>query len=180
MAHKKNTRSKRVKRYKHLSVFDRAFIEQKRREGLNPPAIARLVKRDRSTIIRELARNSMPKTKRYRAEGAHAQTLERRAKRGVRPRLKNELTKNYTIEKLKLGWSPEQIAIRLPLDHPGQRISPEAIYQFVYAQVRRGGNGQVKKGGEDLRSYLPRRHARRQKKGFRATQKLYQTPPTVY
>jgi transposase, IS30 family len=52
------------------------------------------------------------------------------------------------------------------------RISYEAIYQYVYAQVHRGGNGSVKKGGEDLRSYLPRRHTRRAKKGFRKAQKV--------
>ncbi|HEY4476378.1 MAG TPA: IS30 family transposase [Candidatus Paceibacterota bacterium] len=176
MAHKKKHHPKKVKWYKHLTVFERAFIEQKRREGLAPPKIAKLMRRNRSTIIRELARNSPPKTKRYRAEPAHARAFERRAKRGIRPRLKNERTRNYVIEKLKLGWSPEQIAIRLPIDHPGQTISAEAIYQFVYAQVRRDGSGKVKKGGEDSRLYLARRHRRREKKGFRATRKLYQTP----
>ena len=50
-------------------------------------------------------------------------------------------------------------------------ISYEAIYQFVYSQIRRGGNGDVKDGCEDLRPYLARRHTRRQKKGFRKAQK---------
>ena len=176
MAHKKKIGDKKIRHYQHLTVFERAFIEQKCREGLVPPKIARLVKRNRSTIVRELARNSAPKTKRYRAESAHGQALARRAVRGVRPRLKNERTRNCVIEKLKLGWSPEQISIRLPLDHPGQTISTEAIYQFIYAQVRRNGSGKVKKASEDLRIYLARRHRRREKKGFRATQRLYQTP----
>ncbi|OWK26685.1 MAG: hypothetical protein US76_02580 [Parcubacteria group bacterium GW2011_GWA2_38_13b] len=79
---------------------------------------------------------------------------------------------NYVVEKLKLGWSPEQIAIRLPIDHCGQTISYEAIYKYIYGQVYRGGNGTVKKGCEDLRKYLPRRHVRRQKKGFRKARKL--------
>ena len=176
MAHQNHPRSKRGKHYQHLSVFDRAFIDQKRREGLAPPKIARLVKRDRSTIIRELARNSAPNTKRYRAEIAHAKALARRAVRGVRPRLKNELTKKYVIEKLKLGWSPEQISIRLPIDHRGRKISTEAIYQFVYASIPDQRKSATKVVREDLRIYLARRHRRREKKGFRATQKLYQTP----
>src|SRR3989338_5772038 len=50
-------------------------------------------------------------------------------------------------------------------------ISYEAIYQFVYFQVRREGNGKVKDGCEDLRPYLARRHTRRQKKGQRSAQK---------
>ena len=56
-------------------------------------------------------------------------------------------------------------------------ISDEAIYQFVYAQINRGGNGKVKTGAEDLRPYLARRHARRQKKASgwlnRQTESLY-------
>ncbi len=71
------------------------------------------------------------------------------------------------IDKLKLGWSPEQIKLRLPIEYPSDtlmRISYEAIYQYVYAQIYRGGNGYVKQGCEDLRVYLPRRHKRRAKK----------------
>ena len=34
--------------------------------------------------------------------------------------------------KLKQGWSPEQIAGRIGLDHPGLSISHEAIYQYIY------------------------------------------------
>lgn len=52
------------------------------------------------------------------------------------------------------------------------RISYEAIYQHIYGQINREGNGAVKKGCEDLRKYLARRHKRRVKKGFRKAQKL--------
>jgi len=72
---------------------------------------------------------------------------------------------------MKIGWTPEQISLRLPIEHPGNQISYEAIYQFVYAQVKRGGNGKVREGCEDLRPYLARRHTRRQRKGFRQAQK---------
>src|SRR3989344_2911777 len=171
MAHKKVAGSKQTKRYKHLTVFERALIGQKHKEGMREKDIGKLIKRDRSTVIRELARNGAPKTKRYRADSAHGKALARRAKRGVRPRLKSAFIRKYVAEKLKEGWSPEQISIRLPIDHKGQTISPEAIYQYVYAQVRRGGNGTVKRGCEDLRPYLARRHTRRQKKGFRQAQK---------
>jgi IS30 family transposase len=53
-------------------------------------------------------------------------------------------------------YSPEQIAGTLPFAHPGHSISPEAIYQFIYAQYRRHGFGACI--GEDLRRYLKRRH----------------------
>ena len=176
MAQKKRARPRTIKRYKHLTVFERSLIDQKHREGLHVGKIAKLVKRDRSTIIREIERNGAPKTGRYRADSAHTKALAKRARRGIRPRLKNELIRSYTTEKLKLGWSPEQISIRLPIDHKGQTISLEAIYQFVYAPAPYKKKGASAAGHEDLRVYLTRRHRRREKKGSRATQKLYRTP----
>lgn len=176
MAQKKRREPRAVKRYRHLTVFERSLIGQKHQEGWHVERIASLVKRNRSTIIRELERNGAPKTKKYRAESAHTKALERRAKRGIRPRLKNKIIRMYTEEKLKLGWSPEQISIRLPIDHKGKTISPEAIYQYIYASFSNLGAGKVRAGHVDLRVYLARRHKRREKKGFRATQKLYQTP----
>jgi IS30 family transposase len=176
MAQKKRERPRTVKRYKHLTVFERSLIGQKHKEGVHVADIALLVKRDRSTVIRELERNGAPQTKKYRPESAHTKALAKRANCGVRPRLKSDLIRNYTIEKLKLGWSPEQVSIRLPIDHQGQNISPEAIYQYIYASFTNLGAGKVRAGGEDLRVYLARRHKRREKKGFRATQKLYHVP----
>ncbi len=96
---------------------------------------------------------------RYNAYQAHCRALERVKDRGKRERLKNETTRVYANEKLRIGWSPEQISIRIGIDRGKDfTISPEAIYQFIYAQVHRSGNGLVKKGCEDLRPYLARRH----------------------
>jgi IS30 family transposase len=57
------------------------------------------------------------------------------------------------MEKVRLKWSPELIAGRLSLDHPGLHISHEAIYQFIYDKdtLRR----------HNLVSYLARAHKRR-------------------
>ncbi len=176
MAQKKRVHSRSVKRYKHLTVFDRSLIGQKHKEGWHVKRIAKLVKRDRSTVIRELERNGAPKTRAYRPESAHAKALAKRAKRGVRPRLKSAFIRAYVVEKLKESWSPEQVSIRLPIDHKGQTISPEAIYQYIYASFTNIGAGKAKNGHEDLRIYLARRHKRREKKGFRATQKMYRLP----
>ena len=56
-------------------------------------------------------------------------------------------------QKLQLGWSPEQIAGRLPIDHPGKRVSYETIYQFIFKTRR------------DLAKYLQcgRKHRRKRK-----------------
>ena len=176
MAHNKRRRLRRRTQYTHLTVFDRALIGQKHKEGMHEREIAKLIKRDRSTVIRELKRNNSGKRLGYRAEFAHTKAMKKREKRGVRVRLKSTKIREYVAEKLKLGWSPEQISIRLPIDHCDLSIGYEAIYQYVYAQVRRGGNGKVFSGCTDLRPYLPRRHTRRQKKGLRQAQKAERPP----
>lgn len=170
MAQGKKRCAKR-RHYQHLSVFDRTRIGTKHKEGMHVRDIATLIKRDRSTVIRELARNGSGKRLGYRPEFAHKKAWAKREKRGVRPLLKNKTIREYAIAKMKVGWSPEQIHLRLPIDHPQQTISYEAIYQYVYAHVNKGGT--IKKGHDDLRPHLARRHKRRQKKGFRQTQKLY-------
>lgn len=173
MAQNEKRRPKR-RHYQHLSVFDRTRIGTRWKEGLHVCAIAKLIKRDRSTVIREIERNGSGKQRRYRPEAAHKKAFARREKRGIRPLLKDQLIRDYVEAKMQIGWSPEQIQMRLPKDHPGHAISYEAIYQYVYARVNKGGT--VKKGYADLRPHLARRHKRRQKKGFRATQKLYHEP----
>jgi IS30 family transposase len=55
-------------------------------------------------------------------------------------------------EKLSLGWSPEIISGRLELDQKLQKVSHEAIYQYIY------------KHALELIKYLPRHHKRRRKK----------------
>ena len=170
MAQQKPRRLKR-RHYKHLTVFDRTRIGTKFKEGMHVSDIAKLIKRNRSTVIRELARNHSGKRLGYRPEFAHKKAWAKREKRGHRPLLKNKTIREYVAAKMKDGWSPEQIQLRLPIDHKGQTISYEAIYQYVYAYVNLGGT--IKKGHEDLRPHLARRHKRRQKKGFRTTQKLY-------
>lgn len=160
------------KNFSQLTLEDRIRIEIKYREGLSFRNIAEYLGNSRTagSICREIDGKPRRGVGKYQAHARHVQALGRRY--GKKPtRLKNNLIRSYTREKMKIGWSPEQIAIRLPVDHPGNVISHEAIYQFIYAQIRRGGNGAVKNGCEDLRSYLPRRHTRRQKKGLRQAQK---------
>ena len=152
-------------------MVDRINIQLHFRDGLGIRAIARKLNRSPSSISRELGGRPSRGIGKYQAYGNHQRKLKGRLnKKSVR--LKNEFIKNYVVEKMtQKGWSPEQISLRLPIDHPGNTISHEAIYQFVYAQVRRGGNGQIRDGCVDLRPYLIRRHKRRQKKGFRQAQK---------
>jgi transposase, IS30 family len=128
--------------------------------------------RNKSTVSREIGGRPRKGHGKYQAYRANCEAVEREGHRGKRERLKNADIRKHVAEKLKIGWTPEQIEMRIGKElGKGYSISYEAIYQFVYSQMQRGGNGKVKKGCEDLRPYLARRHTRRQKKGFRTAQK---------
>lgn len=158
--------------FSQLTLEDRIRIEIKYQEGQSLRDIATYVGHGRTagSICREVAGRPRKGVGKYQAHVRHEEALSKRFGKKSE-RLKSAFIREYAIEKLKLGWSPEQIEIRLPIEHSGITISAEAIYQYVYAQVARGGNGKVKEGCEDLRPYLTRRHTRRQKKGLRQAQK---------
>lgn len=158
---------------KPLNLRERIDIERKYRYGESITCIAKYLNRNKSTIHREIDGKPGTGCGKYQADIAHRKALERIAKRGNKHVLDhNEKLYEYVVAKLKLGWSPEQISLRLPIDFKDNdimRISHESIYTYIYSCVE--SNGKVKKGYEDLRIYLPRRHKRRAKKGFRKAER---------
>lgn len=160
-----------------LSLRERTIIELGWcRDGKTVTAIASELERNKSSIAREIDRRPRRGRGKYNADVLHRKALDRIKKRGNTPKtMRVSELKEYIEEKLAVGWSPEQISIRLPIEYKKDttmRISYEAIYQEVYRRVHRSGNGEVKKGQKDLRPLLARRHKRRAKKGFRKAQKL--------
>lgn len=161
-------------KYKHLSIEEREKIQELLWQKKSIRCIAAKLGRSPSSISREIERNKPPERNRYTPRVAQERAVKNRSSRGAPKLEKDEVLREYVVEKLKLGWSPEQISIRLPIDHLGDtdlRISYETIYQYVYRLVHRGGHGAVKAGCEDLRPYLPRKRKRRMAKGFRKAQK---------
>lgn len=159
---------------KRLNLSERIQIEIDYRQGRSLSEIAKHLGkgRNKSTISREIGGRPRKGRGKYQAYQANCRAVKREESRGKRERLKNEATRTYTKEKLKLGWTPEQIEMRISKELGKEySISYEAVYQYIYFQIRRGGNGKVKDGCEDLRPYLARRHTRRQTKGFRKAQK---------
>jgi len=157
-----------------LNLNERIQIEIKYSGGWTLEAIAKHLGngRNKSTVSREIDGRPRKGSRKYQAYQANCRAVERESHRGKREKLKDEEIRIYVKKKLKIGWTPEQISMRIGRELGKQySISYEAIYQFVYSQIHRGGNGLVKKGCEDLRPYLARRHSRRQKKGFRRAQK---------
>lgn len=145
-----------AQQYRQLSLEEREQMQSALWEGKSIRVIARGLKRSPATISRELKRNGSWGNRRYQPRLANERTKARIRKRGQRMRLKHPFLRVYVHAKLQEGYSPEQIAGRIKIDHPYHGISHEAIYQYIYAQYRRGGYGVCT--GADLRKYLRRRH----------------------
>jgi IS30 family transposase len=148
---------KLYKQYIQLSCEERDRIAVLHAQGISINAIAHMLNRNKSTISRELQRNSSTIYGVYLAHKAHKRAFIRKSIAAQRPRLKNLIIKRYVISGIKAGWSPEQIAGRLCRDSPKALISYEAIYQFVYSAQGRQLN---------LKEHLPRAHRIRQRRGF--------------
>lgn len=157
--------------YKHLTIEERERVQELLWQKVSLRAIAGELDRSPSSISREIRRNKPPLHNRYTPRLAHERALKKRQSRGRHDRLKNNTIREYVIEHVKLGWSPEQIAgtIKNNIDHT---ISHEAIYQYVYAQIHRNGYGTLKPGCEDLRPFLALRRKRRMCKGARKAQRI--------
>lgn len=159
-------------KYRHLKVQEREEIQLGLLRGESLRAIAVRLGRSHTSLGRELSRNSSPVVEKYTPRLADVRAQVKRKSRGRTERLKNKTIRDYVVLHLKEGWSPEQIAGRMKLEGIGS-LSHEAIYQYIYAQVHRGGNGYVKPGKEDLRPYLARRHKKRAKKGMRKGERIF-------
>jgi len=159
-----------------LDLGERTIIQERYKYGSSVRDIADELDRSASTISREIDGKPPSGIGKYIADVAHRKALKRITNRGNIARIdKYPELKEYLLLKLELGWSPEQISGRMKKDYPRNktmRISHEAIYQYIYRQFYREGNGTLKKDCEDLRHYLPRRRKRRIKKGARKSQKV--------
>ncbi len=120
------------KPYQQLTQSEREHIANLLSEGYSLGDIAKALGRNKSTISRELARNSAPVRQRYTPCRAHARACERRTSANTHERLKNDFIRQYVKDGLEKGWSPEQISGRVRIDHPGNFINHEAIYQYIY------------------------------------------------
>ena len=107
------------KSYKHLSQNEREQMAHVHAEGKSLEEIAKVLGRNKSTISRELARNSAPDYKRYTPVECTLGPVNERP----RPIRMNYFIRLYVRVGLAQGWSPEQIPGRLRFDYPGQYIN---------------------------------------------------------
>ena len=159
------------KHYIQLSLAERDQITQLLWEGKKASEIAEALGRDKSTISRELKRNSSPEYKKYLSHRAHLRAEKRREDASNRERLKDDFIRRYVEEKLQLGWSPELISGRIKIEHHGYSISYEAIYQYIYHDET--------PNREDLIRCLRRSHCKRKKKGIGRKERKTKIPNRV-
>ena len=121
--------------YTHLTGEERYHISALRKTGLSYAAIARTIGRNKSTISREINRNT--------------------GKRGYRPKQANNLAQDrkrngnqqitsfgfaYIHHLVEQDWSPEQINGRLKVMGWDNVPSVERIYQYIYQDKADGGD----------------------------------------
>jgi len=156
------------KTYKHLNVAERDMLAVLKSKGHSLREIAKTLNRSPSSLCRELKRNAAPiHTGYYLPHKAQERADQRNRESHRRERLKSELIRSYVATHLALGWSPEQIAGRLRREHPGLRISHEAIYQWIYRET------------PALIPFLLRGHRRRKHRGYSRKHKQSHIPQRV-
>lgn len=139
-----------------LDLRERRAIEDMLNAKMPVSKIAVEIGRHRSTVYREINRNSfeddeLPELNGYYGVLAQETASKRRARK--RKLIRLDTLRAHVIDRLQEGWTPEQIAGRLGYDGQPERVSHETIYAYVYS-----AEGQ----SEQLARYLPSRRKKRQ------------------
>lgn len=118
----------------HLTQHQRIELSLLMRLGHSQRSTALVLGVSPSTVCRELARNSKPSGK-YHAMFARLATHTRRlsANQRLHKLLGNTQLEQVVTSKLKLQWSPEQIAGWLRKHGIAVRVCAQTIYDWVYS-----------------------------------------------
>lgn len=124
-------------RYHQITYEERYTLGLLRRQGLAAAAIARILGRHRSTIVREIRRN------RARSDGSYRPQLAdwyARGRRSHSRRNRRFAASDWARVRslLREDWSPEQVAGWLRR-HNLLEISHETIYRYIWADKHQGG-----------------------------------------
>lgn len=124
---------------RHLTLEEREVIAQMRSVGRTQAAIAQQLARDASTISRELRRNSSRNG--YWAVAAQNKADARHSQRPRVCKLQRPEVRRYVQQRLRLCWSPDEIAACSREEFPRDRkrqMSHQTIYAWIHAQDAAG------------------------------------------
>ena len=122
---------------KSLTLCEREEISRGLAQGLSIRAIAEAVGRTASTISREVRRNGGRTA--YRAANAERRAWDAARRPKTCKLASSKWLRRVVTEKLKINWSPEQIAGWLKREFAGdedRRVSHETIYKCLFIQSR--------------------------------------------
>jgi IS30 family transposase len=178
--------------YSHIGIIERQLFSSVPRHKVPAAFVAATAGRHRSTVYRELRRNADPPGRdlpersaaaaaaapsHYHSWHAQARARARRtAAAGPGKLSPGTPLSDYVVAKLRLRWSPQQIAARLVVDFPddpAMRCSHQTIYALVtrdkrlgdasrsggrlFKLLRRGGKRYRRKHTKAGRSHIPNR-----------------------
>lgn len=116
----------------HLTFQERQVLQRLIKAGKSKKEMAEVMGRDRSTIYRELARNSGQRG--YRPQQAQRLARQRRVASRRPCKMEDPRLFAYVQDKLQLRWSPEQIDGTLQITSGGRaamRVSRQTIYNWI-------------------------------------------------
>ena len=144
-----------MQKYKQITNEQRVLIAYLYKQNKSRGYIAREIGKDKSSVSREIKRNSsVGSYGLYNSLPAQKRRDERRFNSNRKKVMTKEM-KGYINDKLiNEQWSPEQISGRSKLEG-NKMVSHEAIYLYIYDDKRQGG---------DLYTHLRRSHRKRQKR----------------
>lgn len=143
--------------YTHLSKIQRLELKVLLTKGYSQRNIAKALDINQSTISRELKRNSMRNTGEYHPiKAQHKAYVKRKySKYNCMKISSDSFLRDYIINKLKEGWTPDQITGRLFIEH-SRILSFKSIYSWLssaqgelyvhYLPSKTWGNKKKKKG----------------------------------
>jgi len=127
----------------HFTPEERVAVFQMLHEKVSKADIARRLGRHRSSIFKELRRNSIPHSYGRRPRYCPVTAQQKADQRRHQPRTKMmacPAIREYVEKRMKEYWSPDQIAGRMKLDFasdPRLRISHQTIYTWIYTHDHR-------------------------------------------
>jgi IS30 family transposase len=122
--------------YSRVTWEDRIKIKLLLQQGKSNTEIAKAIGKDKSTVGRELKRNTGGRG--YRVKQAQRFAEAREELKHV-PYVVTESLKKEISKRLIKKWSPEQISNRLKLERR-PTASAETIYKFIYSDKESGGD----------------------------------------
>jgi IS30 family transposase len=150
--------------YQHFTSDERDALQVFIDKEFSVALIARILGKHKSSIYRELTRNSQNGF--YLSRYAEIVTRNRRSSTKPCPKRDNKALMQAIEARINEDHSPEQIAGRLRLEYPNSpamQISHETIYQYLYTKILNGSldiQSHLRQGRKKRRRRIPSKENR--------------------